>query len=244
MSTLSQPIFNPPLKGKKIVCFGDSITGNYVYPTYLAGVTGATVYNVGVGGVCMSNHTNPDYDPFCMTKLADAVATDDFTLQDASPLAPPNLATLKTIDFSTIDYAVIFFGANDYAKEILLGANSDNGNTTFKGSINYVISILLTAYPNIKLLFVAPPWRARIASGDGLESDTNPNPSGVYYIEYVDAMIESTNLKHIPCLDLYRNSGINSYTNTLYLRDGLHPTDVAGCELLGRKIGNCLKVTY
>ncbi|MNT89691.1 hypothetical protein D3C72_2304660 [compost metagenome] len=41
---------NSQFSGKKIVCFGDSITEFGTYPTQMANRLGATGYNIGFGG--------------------------------------------------------------------------------------------------------------------------------------------------------------------------------------------------
>ncbi len=48
------------LKGKKIVCFGDSITGmaDYTYVSRLGALTGANVLNLGVSSTTMSYYTS------------------------------------------------------------------------------------------------------------------------------------------------------------------------------------------
>ena len=72
-----------PLKGKTIANFGDSIFGNRRPPndvsTALAEITGATVYNLGFGGCRMAKH-DTNWDPFSMYRLADSIATNDFTV--------------------------------------------------------------------------------------------------------------------------------------------------------------------
>lgn len=76
------------LKGKKIVCFGDSITdkGDITYPDVLANISGATVYNCGFNGTTMSDYAEKhdfEFTPFALRHLVDAIATDDYFVQDA-----------------------------------------------------------------------------------------------------------------------------------------------------------------
>ena len=63
-------------------------------------------------------------------------------------------------------------------------------------------------------------------------------------IDFGDAIIKQANKKHVPALDLYRNSNINKETAQLSTTDGLHLTDGAGSELIGGKIASFLLSYY
>jgi lysophospholipase L1-like esterase len=229
-----------PLAGKRIVCFGDSVTGGGNYPRVIADRTKAVVTNAGVGGTRMAAHGNPGYDAFSMYRLADGIATGDWSLQYTHRgIGGAAYSKLSAIDWADIDIITIAFGQNDFASNVGIGQDSDNDGTTFKGAINYSVEKILSAYPHIKIAFLCPTWRARITSEDSLESDSNPNSGGIFLIEYVDAIKSRAAHFKLPVLDLYRESGINSLTNEFYLSDGLHPTD-AGYELLGHKIAGFL----
>ena len=241
--------------GKKMVCFGDSVTEFGDYPERIKNRLGlASAVNVGFGGCRMSTHESVKYTEMSMFKLANTVATQDFTLLDmrAEQLAAegddnrPAVARLKAVNFEEVDYVTIFYGTNDWASNTPIGENTDltSDGSTFKGSINYAVKRLLEAYPHLKILFVTPTWRARFVNGDGLESDTNPNSIGKYLIEYVDAIKEVAALNKIPTLDMYRNSGINKYNYTLYFTDGLHPTDPVGFQHIANKISSSINASF
>lgn len=227
--------------GKKIVCLGDSITGNYDYPTKMASFLGATVYNCGFAGTRMIGGQT-HYDKFSAYDLSEAIVSGDFTLQDAEiasiPTFSTNLATLKSIDFSSIDALILFIGTNDYGAATAIGVNTDT-TSTFMGGMNTFINRLLTAYPNLNLFFVTPMWRQRFNPDDGNNSDDYANTSSLFMIEYVNAMIEIANINLCPVLDMYRNCEINKYNYATYLVDGLHPTDL-GETRLAEKISGFL----
>lgn len=82
---------------------------------------GATVYGVAFGGCRMSSHVL-HWDAFSMYRLADGIVSGDWTLQDAAIAAGVSrmpayfataLATLKSINFSTVDYITISYGTKD-----------------------------------------------------------------------------------------------------------------------------------
>jgi lysophospholipase L1-like esterase len=243
------------LSGKKIVCFGDSLTegqGGTLYTDTLASRTGATVTNVGFGGCQWTKHWDVDYDKFSMTNLADAVVSGVWTVQDTANANlisrsgdnnTTNLNKLKAIDFTTIDYITIFYGTNDFTGDVPIGTDTDDGKTSFKGAINYVIRTLLTTFPQLKILLVTPTWRARQNTGDGKDSDVYPNSTSHYLMEYVDSIINIGSLNKIPSVDMYRKSGINKYNTTYYQADGLHGTTV-GYQLIGSKIASALINNY
>jgi lysophospholipase L1-like esterase len=236
-----------PKTGKNVVCLGDSITENGDYPVRLATLTGATVTNCGFGGSRMAFSTG-DYAYLSFHKLADYIASGNYTeLTDAcarlagSPVFDDNIAIaarLAGTDWSTVDYLVAAYGTNDYGSpDVPLGVVTDTTGATFKGTINYAVNKICTAYPNIKILFVSPIYRSRYdANGDGHDSDTWANTRGNYMLEFVDAMKEMASLNKMPCIDMYRTSGINKYTAATLLSDGLHPTNGAGYQRVAEKV--------
>lgn len=224
------------LHGKTIVCMGDSITADVDdFPGKLADLTGATVYDCGVGGTRLTGGGS-DYGAFSMVALTDAYDTGTWTVQDAANanLNLSNYSLIKEMDFDTVDYLILFFGANDFGMDTPMG-DSSSDKTYFVGAIYYIINKLCTKFPHLKICFITPPYRARIASGDGKDTDTNPNNISLYLKDYVDALVLNAGLNHVPCLDLWRNSGINKYNHTIWLDDGLHP-NAKGTQLIAEKI--------
>lgn len=233
---------------KKIVCFGDSITEFGTYPQQIGKLTGAITYNVGVGGTRMRWHPNNGYNQFSMTKLADAITTGDFTMQEQgveemkleSDDNSNQLALLKGINFNEIDYITIAFGTNDFGgSDGELGdVTSEKGINSFCGAIKYVIETILTTYPHIKLFFITPIYRWSFPNGT--DSDLTTNKSGHYLNDYVQSIINICKMYHVPCLDLYNNSNINKINQSYYLStDGVHPSD-KGYELIAQKVSKFL----
>lgn len=241
ISQNSEKVFN--LKGKKVVCFGDSVTEFGTYPEQIATITGSTTYKIGFGGCRMARSTSPYYDELSMYKIAQTVASQNFTsMETAVNYIKNNLGDdntvafnlLKSIDFSTVDIVTIFFATNDFtANDVAIGVNGSVDTTTLKGAINVTINSLMTAYPNLKILFVTPTHRFFNTSDD---SDLVPNGAGNYLIEFVDAIKSESNINHIPALDLYREGGFNKYNHTYYFgTDGVHP-NATGYTYLAQKI--------
>ena len=244
-SKLTQPQVLPKT-GKKVICLGDSITENGDYPVRLATLTGATVTNCGFGGSRLAFSTG-DYAYLSFHKLADYISTGDYSGLTAacarlagSPTFDDNIAIaarLAAVNWSTVDYIVAAYGTNDYGSpDVPLGTTTDTTGATFKGAINYAVNKICTAYPNIKILFVSPIWRSRYNSGDGNDSDVYANSRGNYLLDFVDAMKQMAELNKMPCIDMYRTSGINKYNGATLLADGLHPVAGVGYQRIAEKI--------
>lgn len=238
------------LAGKTIVCFGDSITGNqpypYSYPDIVADMTGATVYNVGFGGCCMSDN-GQERRLFTMCRLADAIAAGDFSAQENSGVSitykqgnanvdyvPLRIDTLESIDWASVDYITIAYGTNDWNSNYGLDNENDpDDTTTYIGAFRYSVEKILTAYPNIKILAITPLWRfwdtntglPSGETGDYLDANTYAKGTGYYLWNYGDALIEAAKEYHIPVLDMYHNCMMNKYNRHQYFNvtDGTHP---------------------
>ena len=233
--------------GKKIACFGDSITEFGDYPERFAEKTGAITYKCGFAGCRMSTYGSSNtYSTMCMSYLSDYIAGDDFTdliagAQDVyERTGDDNRAQaqlVSEINYSDVDYMIIFFGTNDYGGNIPIGQDSDESHDTFKGSINLVVKNLLTAYPAMRLIFVTPYWRATFpGTSDFCDSDTYTNTQNLTLPDYVDALVERAEALHIPVLNLYDSMCIGKYNYTEWLADGLHPKTGSGYEYVTQKI--------
>lgn len=235
---------------KKIVWFGDSIVegsgGLYRYTPLLEQRLEAKVYNAGFGGTRMSSHSSPAYDAFSMYRLAEAIVSKDWSLQTNHLSAVPasyqdQLNNLRNIDFSKISAIGLAYGTNDFGGDKPI-SSSDNQLSTYHyiNAARYAIDKILTVYPHIKIVLLTPTWRARFASGDTRDSDKYPNGIGEYLHEYVDALLEFGKEIKVPVLDMFYDNFINKYNHTLYLRDGLHPTEL-GAEMIGNKVASFLE---
>ncbi len=235
-----------PLYGKKVVCFGDSIFGMYrgdtSAPAYVAGPTGATVYNVGFGGCRMAVHPYTGYNEFCMWALAKAISEGNWTAQEAAAASgaayfPEQLAVLKSIDFTAVDYVVIHYGANDFGGSVMLdNANDQKDYSTFCGAFRYSIDKLLTAYPHLRIFVSLPCFRYWEVEGNVEYTDTRKDDHGDTTLDFVEALRTAAAEHNLPVIDSYHDLGINKYNVTTYIGDGAHHNQ-AGRKRLGEFIG-------
>lgn len=232
-----------------VVCMGDSITGNYPtttvpddYPAYIANQTGMYVSNGGFGGCRMSLHTSATQAPFSFCALVDAIVSGDWSSQDTQAASDSNniyhvydhILNLKDVDWASVDYLTVFYGTNDWTAQVPID-NPENlkDTSTYIGAFRYGYEKLMGAYPNIKVLAVTPMYR--FSTDPAWDSD-NQQYGGKYLYDFGDALIDVCKGYHIPCIDMYRMSGVNAYTRANYIADGTHPTE-AGIVNLANIIG-------
>ena len=245
------------LKGKTIVRFGDSITEDgAIVDEIISAVTGANVINVGVACARMtSDDSSQGYDGFSMTNLVFAYYNqkqgneNPWSYQESqNEITKGNgddnteiLNRLKSIDFSQVDYVLISYGTNDFAGNVPLGGLDDSWwdetGKTFCGAVNFSVSMLLTMYPHLKIVFTSPTWRGRLYE-DELICDNTMNSENLMLKHYVKSLKLLCEKNHVQFIDLF-NIGINEFNHAYYLWDRLHFNE-AGKVLLGEYIANGL----
>lgn len=239
------------LYGKKMVCFGDSITGKELsddYPSVIAKRTGMEVYNVGFGGTRAGYHGSADYDRYSLYRLVDYIISGDFSPLDiafAKPTAfPIREATLKSIDFNEVDYISIAYGANDWGGNIPSEGATPEDVTSFRGALRVSLRKLLEAYPHLKVLIISPFYRWFPDNNPVNDSDTELR-EGVLLYELVEASKEIAKEFKMPWLNAYDELGINRYNRLLYFSptDGTHHIET-GRELIGNKIASTILTVY
>lgn len=235
-----------PLEGKTIVCFGDSLFGMYrgetSAPAFIEAETGATVFNCGFGGCRMANHPTSGYAEFSMWALADAIASGDWTDQDAaaedgSDYFPDQLALLESIDFDDVDIVVIHYGTNDFGGGVAIGKDSlPSDHSTICGALRYSIEALLGAYPHLRLAISLPVFRYWESGGTTTYSDEYENSQGDTLPEVVEAMRAVAKEYKLTVIDGYWGLGVNKLNASEFLSDGTHQ-NTQGRERFGRFIG-------
>lgn len=238
-------IASPPLSGKTVVCFGDSIFGmtrdTTSVPAWAAAFTGAKVCNVGFGGCRMAVHPTSGYAAFSMWALADAVATGTYTTQDAQASSGADyfvqqLAVLKGIDFGSVDMAVIHYGTNDFTGNVAIdNADDDDDTSTLCGALRYALRKIQTAYPKIRVFVSLPIYR----KWDSVGAESYTNGNGKTLREFGTALAGVADEFNCPCIDGYKALGINTANASTFLADGTHLNEY-GRQVFGEHIGGCL----
>ena len=252
-----------PLKGKTIVNFGDSIFGIARPPedisTRLAELTGAAVHNCGFGGCRMAAHADANYDAFSMYRLANAVATGDFSLQEfaltntAAATVPSyfaeTVALLKNIDFSKVDIITIAYGTNDWN-----GGYTPGGGYVIDppsqglfdvyylgGALRHSIETILTAHPHIRIVICCPTYRWFLDESNNFLEDSDTKVVTTHTLaDCINQEREIAEEYKLPFIDNY-NIGINKINRLYYFpaNDGAHH-NINGRRLIAEHIAKHL----
>ena len=243
---------------KKIVNFGDSIFGNRRPPkdisSYLANLTGATVYNCGFGGCEMSVHSNANYTPFSMCSLADSIASvkagsenpwatqeTNAALNGMPAYFSETVALLKTINWDNVDIITIAYGSNDFNNGSPLDNGGNSDTAYFADALRYSIETILTAYPQIKIFVCSIAYRAWLNASYEFIDDTNTHTVGGNTASaFNDKLREVSEEYCLTYIDNY-NIGINRYNRLYYFptTDGAHHNQ-EGTRLIAENIANKL----
>lgn len=238
------------LRGKKIVCFGDSITEftdewGKSYADHIADISGATVINVGIGGSYYRERTTPELNPSStqvakaaldVVNMVKAAMDEDFTYQvnAANYLANEGddntaiITRLSQIDWDTVDIVTFFAGTNDWNNSVKRGVSGDTDPQTTLGAINTIIQEILTNYPAIKIYFFTPVVRwLNYSGGTGDPADFGDNfvRGDMTLRQFCKFISDEILLNHIPVYDSYNLMGWNMYNFSNYFveSDGTHP---------------------
>ena len=199
------------INGKKVLFLGDSITEGHGtssienrYTDVFARLSGAEVFNYGIGGTRIARQHKPTLD---------------------KPRHDLNFVDRSLTMNDDADLIVVFGGTNDYNHgDAPIGCFEDRCDTTFYGAMHTLICNLYNKYPQTRVIFMTPLHRL-------VESHTTKmqNNRFVTLKDYVSVIKEVCEYYGVPTLDLYSISGLQpnvEINRELYMTDGLHPTDL------------------
>lgn len=200
------------LEGKRIAFLGDSITegvgassSDKCYVSVFRALTGATVFNCGIGGTRIAVQKNktvnsPEFDRYFASRIA---------------AMPPEL-----------DYVVVFGGTNDFGHgDAPLGAFGDDTTGTFYGAVRRLYLDLYEKYPTARIVAALPLHRL----GEECKGAVDGVVRTESLFDYVNAIRQTAELFSIPVVDLYAASNMQPQVEplrALYMPDGLHPSDL------------------
>lgn len=241
------------LEGKNIVMFGDSNTELGNYPELVAEKLGANVVKAGFYGCRMAQHPGNTYlNNQSMQKMVEFIQKNDFSelvnsteeyFNNGGRDYRSQAKALNNVDWNTVDIITVFFGGNDFGNLSPLGTDSDMTGATFKGAINKIIKLINETLPTTRIIFITPMFRSRIYSINGENSDDNPNKNGVYFKEYINAIVDVSKRNHVVSINLHDLSGVNRYNSDAFLSDGKHPNSY-GYRHIARIISNQIELLY
>lgn len=233
------------LNGKKVVCFGDSIFGNFQdatgIPSLLAKNTGATVYNLGFGGTRMAkrndvNSQSSYWSEFSFASIVEQIEINDFTrmktalpnMTSALSYFSASISLLESINWNEIDIVTWEYGTNDFTGANIVKNESDLTNLyTYYGAYCHAIEKLLTKYPHLRIILITPMYRFWDIGGVyQYDSDTHVI-NNQKLTDFVSCVKEVAQKYHLPIIDNYYGMDANKFTRTQYFdaTDGTHPNE-------------------
>lgn len=239
----------------KMVMFGDSITHGSLsagdagisYVDYANDALNANIINVGFGGTRMT-YALEDAGLFCFYNLCDCITSEsadawadlDAYAEDNTTYAE-HLATLKAIDWSTVNAIGLMYGANDYASNTPIGTEYNETITNYDGACAYGLKKLLTKYPHLQVLLLGP-FDRELTGGDATTmTDRAENTAGLLMSDYADSLENVVSRYHCPLVKTGKEWGINEYTILTYAPDGTHPRANIAQKRLGWLFANVIK---
>lgn len=210
---------------KNIIWLGDSIHAysqwdGVTIPYLFQYHSGAKCYNWCQGGTTMAKMGVANYDPFSGVGMVDALISMDFSEQETYMEYrgfTTQVAEMKSFDMSKAHTIVIEFGTNDALKDVPLD-NSENelDTTTTGGALRYMIKTLQTAYPKLNIAVCNVQYDTGWLDAEHTKSYDTTNQTNI--INQICADL------NIPIIDIYNDLGLNEYTSSTLLHDGLHRT--------------------
>ncbi len=221
----------------QVVVMDDSQFGNFLGTDGLAFLLSqklhANVYNLSIGGKCAaSEEEDKGKDPSewgttCGANLAKAVCgmvgdsvLDGYDYQKN---------VFNSCDFSKTDLFVIEYGVNDYLSQKPMYNPDDPGSVqTLFGALESMILDIRATYPDAQILVCMPTYAQFWQGGTGAflgDSNIVNNGYGTLYnyAETVSHLAGGHN--NTSTVNAYENTGINIYTASEDLLDGIHMTE-------------------
>lgn len=224
------------LSDMDIVFFGDSVIGNFTdstsIPGVVAGLSGAKVYNLGVGGTTATFNEDPD-------ALELGTIVEAFLNRDSSRFSYDQQAKYGIEEYAA-DHSdgiirptcfIINYGLNDYFAGMPIDIPWADGETTcYTGAFRSAAAQLMKAYPGCRIILMTPTYCSYYNDG------TVPQSSeGGELIDYVDAVCSVADEIGVEYINNYRELGFDRSNYETYLSDGCHPNEL-GRYVMGRHI--------
>jgi lysophospholipase L1-like esterase len=151
-------------------------------------------------------------------------------------------ARLNAVKTANPDVVTILGGANDLVQNPVIGTSADltsKDTDTFIGAYSYIIDNLLTWKPSLKIVILSTTW----AHNNGTDYSQT-----VTYGDYAAACKLVAEYYKLPYVDLYNESGFNTYTMNsspynIYSDDHIHP-NASGAKIIASMVSQKLRELF
>lgn len=203
-------------KGKKICAYGDSVTEQNKWQSFVSSYFNCSFYNKGVGGTTVTQ-VNSSTNHMSADVRIETIPTDS-------------------------DVVLVFGGHNDWSNASInmgdIKTDALSESTSFKSAFGLMLKKIQTRCPNAKIITMTPVG--------GRTEEASSNQDKQFYIrdlcmtDFANAVKEVSAYYGIPCIDINANSGINTLNHTTYIADLIHP-NLEGGKLIANEVINGLK---
>ena len=145
-------------------------------------------------------------------------------------------------EWVSADVYTLMIGINDFRKDVPLGGSeneSTSNPTTFGGAVKRIIQEIYKKSGKKAKIFVIAPFK----NWEENYKFNEPNGDGRVLKDYVEILKNICSYYSLPFINLYDVGEINTWTQDIYLSDGLHPT-WEGHQLIGTKIGKAMRNNF
>ena len=221
----------------QVVVLGDSQFANFLGTEGLGYLLSqklhANVYNLALGGKCAAAEQEDrgkdmsQWGTTCGVNLAKAIVGE----QDTTCLNgwDYQMNVFNSCDFSKTDLFVLEYGVNDYLSKKPMYDENDPGSVyTYFGALESMILDIRNYFPEAQILVCTPTYAQFWQGGTGAflgDSNIINNGYGTLYNYVETATHPAGGHQNTSTVNEYENSGINPYTASEDLLDGIHMTD-------------------
>lgn len=199
------------LKGKSLLCIGDSISTNQ---------NASKIYS----------QVFAEMGIFSSVKT-EGVAGREVSAKSSKGTTYKPLANVY-MNMPEADIITIFMGVNDYSHHTPLGTIADTTDVSFYGALHVVLTGLISMYPSSRIIWISPMHR----DFGTLGRDDTPNNDNHILKDYVNAIREVCEMYAVPVIDLFKMNGMSPLIpiiKSTYTTDGLHLNNLGHQKIAG-----------
>ena len=221
----------------QVVVLGDSQFANFLGTEGLGYLISqklhANVYNLALGGKCAAaeqadvGKDMSQWETTCGVNLMKAIVGE----QSESCLDGWDYQknVFDSCDFSKTDLFILEYGVNDYLSKKPMYNSDDPGSPyTYFGALESMILDIRNYFPDAQIVVCTPTYAQFWQGGTGAflgDSNIVNNGYGTLYNYVETATHPAGGHQNTVTANAYENSGINIYTASEDLLDGIHMTD-------------------